>query len=1208
MAAKTKQTGTKDDGSLEVLGSGSEVASPAPKLDTKDRIDLIKIEVEKGKNEEEKERILFKALGNFLSPDEQEVLGKLESLEEPTEDVKDYLLYGTAMLSAVYQGQKDKPATSIRELIDHFSEDPSQSTQTLRKALLFVLNHPSSKVSSWFTGEAWKLVPGEAHKFLLASEVAGEELDGKEAEEKKDKKDQSFLDKLKDGSSEYSDEIKLAAIVGGIGLGIYAISKWLNKDKAPGEQPSGVGTALKYGAYALGGAFVYGKILGSDWVQDQFSKDNDSFVNSRFSKAAIAFGNFEWGNCLRLLFGEATTMEQTKQFEMLSELFEVEDDRLLSISRLNFVDFMDGKASTLLNLDTQREGDEKVRSRIKDYYFEQIKLIPNYETMTVGQIFEIGLRQGIFVSKDTSDLNPEDQEDLAAQKAKDEQSLAELSAAFDKPEENMDAFKGASKDLLTDIEELTDFEEDWWKEAAGMADRALFFNMFTDADDTHEYGDIKAMREYILSTSKKGLAEEKKVLAKMGVDVQDFQDFLEEHPNPSEWTQADKDKFALYKTRILAMRQQLDSARRQVNEQRMRDLEEDYKEITKDDLLEGGVLALHGLFGILTLGKLEIQSVYNGDLLTWSLLVTQVGGAGYQVMKDSPKGFKGYSWSVTKGFVKGPVQVVQLGLDFIHAKEGLEYSSKELLKRYFRGELSKAEVETRLEYAKKYSYLIERGPVGSARNFKAGKTLMHPLVEKVRKLLELEGQLKYFSAWDDHFAKGAALSEGADEFSALRAHLDEAERAEIRSFYKAGGGASVEARRAAAISQRVQLDELTDGKVSIKVDGKVVNIAKTEEEAFKMADDLIAEAEKGGKKLDKMKLKNLWKFAGPAVQLLGTAFTINLFYKIQTADSEETLRKVVVEETANILAFLAGSKLTMEFLLKIKKPGDPKLAAVYAVLSIIGGMATALGLDEPIVYMLERFLDKYPNSYEVSREAGALLESASLLMTVRMNQALVTKAGEKILKTETGKAAQKLSREAAEALGKRMTVLAEKNFTKKLLKACGADALKMLFKKAGWKGAVGGGLFFVDGPIPVGDAIGALFLAWTAKDVYDLGTLVYEGYKLNEELNKRLPLPVLRFEVKEPASLLAKYNQVDQSNAAEVFEEILKEPNAVVRIQREGDAGYEMWTVENGEIANLTLFDMQGERIAGLNDEDLQKVVEAQEMVEAAPEAGEKAA
>ncbi len=1204
MAPKPKQTGTNDSGSLEVLGSGVEVTSPAPKLDVKERIDLIKLEVEKGKNEEEKEEILFRALENFLSPDEQELLGKLESLEEPTEDVKDYLLYGAAMLSAVYQAQTDKPISSIRDLVDHFAKDTSQSAQTYRSALLFVLNNPSSKVSVWFKQEAWELVPGEAHKFLLASEAVEEELgDGKaEEKEKKDAKDQGFIDKVKDQASQYSDEIKLAAIVGGIGLGIYAISKWFNKDKKPGEEPSAVGSALKYGAYALGGAFVYGKILGSDWVQDTFSKDNDSFVHSRWSKAAIAFGNFEFGNSLRLLFGEETSKEQDKQNEVLAGLFEVDEDRLLSISRLNFADFMDGKASTLLNLDAQREADEKVRSRIQNYYLEEIKLIPNYETMTMGQIFEIGLRQGIFVSKDTSDLDPEVQDDLANQKEKDDERLATLGTYFDKPEESMDELKVVSKELLTDIQELTEFSESWAGEAANAIDHALWFNLFTDADDQHEYGDIKAMREYILSTTKDGLEKDKKVFAGMAIEVQGFQGFLERHPDPSKWTEADKAEFQLFKGKMLALRQQLDGARRQSNEQRERDLAKDYEEITMDDLKEGVVLTLHGLWGVWGVIKFEAKHVYDGNVLAWVLLVTQVGGAGYEVIKNGSPSKLGVAWSAAKGFVKGPYQVFALGRDFLRAKTAYQYSSKELLKMYFRGEISKVDLEKHLDWAKKYSYLIERGPAGLAKETSMGRKLIHPLVEKMRKLSELKEELKYFTSWDDHFATGASLSEGSDEFSALKEHLTKTEMEEIRQFYKSGGAASVAARRAAAVSQRVHLDNLPDGKVAIKVDGKIVNIAQTEEEAFKMADDLIAEAEKGGKHLDKIKLFKLWKFAGPAVQLLGTGFTINLFYRIQTANSEEALRKIVAEETANILAFFAGSKLTMEVLLKFKKPSDPKLATIYAILSILGGMATALGLDEPIIYMVESLLSKQPNGYEIAREAGTALESVSLLTTARLNTAIVQKVGEKVLKTQTGETVKRISREAAEALGKRMTALAEKGFMKRLLKGCGAEALKMLLKKGGSKLAIALGLSVVDGPVPIGDALAAIFLAWTAKDVYDLSNLIYEGYKLNEELNKRLPLRVVRFEVKEPPSLVTKYIQVDQSNAEAVFEQILKEPNAVVRIQREGDAGYELWTVENGEIANLTLYDMQSERIAGLNNEDLQKIVEAQEMVEVMPE------
>lgn len=1203
MAASSQNTDPLEAPDTEVE---AEKASPTPKLDTKDRLELIKTEVVKGKNEDEKDAILLSSLQNFLHPDEQALLTNLERLDEPTEDIKGYLSSGAALLSAVYQAKTDKKDVSIRGLIDYFAADPSLSVQTYCKALLFILNNPSTKVATWFTAEAWKEVPAEAHKLLIASSAVSEELDDKgKKEEPKDKNDKGLFDSVKETAGQYSDEIKIAAIVGAIGIGMYAISKWMKKKFGDDSaEASTTGSILKYGAYAVGGAFIYGKVAGSDWVRDKFSSNNESFIHSRWSKAAIAFSSFEFGNAARFLFEGEPSVEQEKQYGSLAKLFEVEEDRLPTIARLNVVDFMEGKASTLLNLDTQREADEKVRSRIQNYYYDRIKLIPNYETLTMGQIFEIGLRQGIFTSVDSSDLNPEDQEDIQAQKKTDEARLAEITTYFDAPGENMDSLHEVSRDLLTDIQELTEFSKSWWGETAEHLDRALFFNLFTDADDTHEYGDIKGIREYILATTRNGLEKDNKVFAEMAVQVQGFEGFLNEHPDPTKWTEADKQEFILYKDKMIAMRLQLDSARREVNEQRQRAISEDYEEITIEDLQEGGVLFLHGLVGVGELISLEAHQVMEGDKLMWTLLITQVGGAGYQLMKDKPTNGWGAAWSSTKGFVKGPTQVFALSIDLIRAKSAFQYSSAELLKMYFRGELSKAALDERLEWAKKYDYLIERGPVGAVRSTSVGRRMTHPLTDRLRKLNLLETQLANFTAWDDHFNAGSEL--GSDELTALKSHLKDAEIDEIRAFYKSGGAASVAARRTASASQRIHLDQLPDGKVVIKVDGQVVNIAKNEDEAFKMADQLIAEAEKGGKKLDKLKLRDVWKFAGPLAQIVGAAFTISLFYRIQNAaDNKEELQKIVAEETANIITFFVGSKLTLELLLKIKKPTDPKLAALYAVLSLVGGFATALKLDEPVVHMVEKFLEKQPNGYEVTTEAAALLESATLFGSSRLKGGLATAVVGTVVKTEVAqkvgtRLAQKVSTEAMETLTGRMVTFAEKKWMKTLVKACGMEAVMMLLKKAGWKGAVAGGLFAVDGPIPIGDALGALFLAWTAKDVADLAWLIYEGYKLNEELNKRLPLKVARFEVKEPASLIEKYAQVDQSNADEVFEAILKEPNAVVRIQREGDAGYEMWTVENGDVANLTLYDMTGERIAGLNDEDLQRVVEAQGMIAAA--------
>lgn len=1175
-----------------------EKTSPTPKLETKDRLELIKTEVVLGQNEEERETILLSSLQNFLHPDEQVLLTNLEKQEEPTEDIKAYLSSGAALLSAVYQAKTDKENVSIRELIDYFTSDPSLSIQAYRKALLFILNNPSSKVSGWFTSEAWSEVPNEARKLLLARSAVAEEMGDEPTQEAKTKEEEDLLDSVKDTAGKYSDEIKLAAIVGAIGIGMYAVSKWMKKQFGDeSTEANATDNLIKYGAYAVGGAFVYGKVIGSDWVQDKFSSDNESFIHSRWSKAAIAFSSFEFGRAADVLFQGGATVEQEKQYEVLSGVFEVDEDRLPSIAKLNVVEFMEGKASTLLNLDSQKEADRKVRSRIQNYYYEKIKLIPNYQSLTMGQVFEIGIQRGIFTSVDSSDLPTEDQEEIQAQKQEDEARLAEIAVYFDAPDENMSNLNEVAGDLLSDIKELTEFSESWWGEAAEKIDHALFFNLFTDADDAHEYGDIKGIREYILSTTRDGLNEDKKVFAEMAVQVQGFQAFLTAHPEPTEWTAAEKQEFNLYKDKMLAMRQQLDSARREVNEQRQRSLAEDYEEITIEDLQEGLLLALHGLDGSGKLLMLEAQQVMEGDTITWALLITQVGGAGYQIMKDKPAHLGWTAASAVKGALKGPVQVFSLGIDMLRAKTAFRYSSKELLKMFFRGELSQKDLERQLKWVEKYAYLIEKGPVGAIANTRLEPGATYGLRAKLRDLLRLNSQLDHFTAWEDHFVNGVEL--GSDEATALRSHFKDADLVEIRQFYASGGAATVAARRAAEASKRIAFDTLSDGKVVIKVDGKVVNIAQNEDDALKMADELIAEAEKSGKNLDKVKLRNVWKFAGPLVQILGPAFTVELFYRIQTASSDEELQKIVAEEAANLISFFVGSKLTLEVLLKIKKPTDPKLAALYAVLSLIGGMATALQLDEPLVQMIERFLEKQPNGYEITGEAAALLESATLFGSAKLNAALLEKLAGKVAKTEAGVAVQKVSKEALETLGKRMSALAEKKFVKKLVQSCGRDAVKMLLRKAGWKGGAALGMVALDGPAPIGDALAALFLAWTAKDVYDLGNLIWEGYKLEEELGRRLPLPIARFDVKEPPSLIAEYAQVDQSNAEAAFEAILKEPNAVVRIQREEDAGYEIWTVENGEVSNLTIYDMTGSRIAGLNDADLQKIAEAQELIEA---------
>lgn len=106
------QNSSQDPERLSVAEAAE--TSPAPKLDVKDRLELIKTEVIQGKNEDEREAILLSSLQNFLHPDEQTVLSQLETMDEPTESLKDYLFVGAALLSATYQAKTDKSNVSSR--------------------------------------------------------------------------------------------------------------------------------------------------------------------------------------------------------------------------------------------------------------------------------------------------------------------------------------------------------------------------------------------------------------------------------------------------------------------------------------------------------------------------------------------------------------------------------------------------------------------------------------------------------------------------------------------------------------------------------------------------------------------------------------------------------------------------------------------------------------------------------------------------------------------------------------------------------------------------------------------------------------------------------------------------------------------------------------------------------------------------------------
>lgn len=192
-----------------------------------------------------------------------------------------------------------------------------------------------------------------------------------------------------------------------------------------------------------------------------------------------------------------------------------------------------------------------------------------------------------------------------------------------------------------------------------------------------------------------------------------------------------------------------------------------------------------------------------------------------------------------------------------------------------------------------------------------------------------------------------------------------------------------------------------------------------------------------------------------------------------------------------------------------------------------------------------------------------------------------------------------LSVKSVQQLEARLLAMSTKKFASKLGRLCGKKAITMLLKKAGIMRAGMVGLALLE-PSPIGEAVSLLFLAATAKDLYDLSNMIWEGYKLSEEMNIRMGARVDNVNILGPPEVLAKYKDVieDGEGADPVrVEQMLAEPTISVRMHHAG-FGWGHWDIKNNDIQSLALYDLVGEHVAGINEDNLAKIEEAYAQVD----------
>lgn len=318
----------------------------------------------------------------------------------------------------------------------------------------------------------------------------------------------------------------------------------------------------------------------------------------------------------------------------------------------------------------------------------------------------------------------------------------------------------------------------------------------------------------------------------------------------------------------------------------------------------------------------------------------------------------------------------------------------------------------------------------------------------------------------------------------------------------------------------------------------------------------------------------LEKIAGPTV----AALTI---YHLETAPDK---RKAVAETAAGFGTFWAGMKLT-DWTIgnKISNP------MARTVVNLVGGMAHAVGLTEPISDIVNGYFKSIPGGYGISREIGHIMETGSAYM---LGKSVLASAEKGLLK----KAAMKMGLE-------KIGVAFEKKIGGVLLKKISSmvakSGFKTLLKGLGWKGAAATGILADDasGFGVIDDLLLIPLTIMSLKDIYDIRKLFLNAKEIEVQMANRTKKPIESFKIKDRASRMALTEKLtplgltletaaQQLSETEFFDLLRTLPMTAIEIKRTGLSGKEIWTMSKGEAVGISILDAAGETLCEINDED----------------------
>jgi len=336
------------------------------------------------------------------------------------------------------------------------------------------------------------------------------------------------------------------------------------------------------------------------------------------------------------------------------------------------------------------------------------------------------------------------------------------------------------------------------------------------------------------------------------------------------------------------------------------------------------------------------------------------------------------------------------------------------------------------------------------------------------------------------------------------------------------------------------------------------------------------------------------KFLPILEKIIGLSAAIGMIYYLETATDK---RKAVAETAAGFGTFWAGMQLTdWQIASKIiQTPKTPLQMAARTVIDIMGGIAAAYGLTEPVSNIVTSVFAMVPGSYGISKEVSEIFEKMALRSTMRIVFA----------SAENGALKKVIMKMGLESI----SLAFEKKIGGILLEKIGQLAAKKGFKQIlkalGWKGATTAALLADDATLigVIDDIIAVGMIIWMGFDIYEIIKLIANAAEIKQEMDKRSAAKITSFEIKDSASRKAfaaklsplglSVEQTQELGEKAVFDILQSLPQTEIAIRRENMNGMEIWSLKNGTATGIAILDEMGRVKCQISGEDTETIEKA---------------